>query len=564
MEEHKRSAFFSRAIHRVHSGVSRFAPVFVFSLLLYQSMAFGSRIPLVHILSATAISFAAVLAMVAAVNVRIFCEKKSLAHKQIYPWAAAAGTFAIFFGVFYCMLRSNADNLILLPTVLTCGLVLAGSAFAVWQLYGSENADSLFPDLFKNLLISGTACVITVIGITVCCLAVDMLLFSFPSQVLLELQLFSFYVLFPNMICAQLPKPNEKTTTPKAMHLLFGRVTFPLYLFLLCILCGYVGKILFTWKMPSGTMNWFASLALAGYLFFWLTLRQDNAPWVKKLLRWGWLVLIPILTVQMVGIVIRLRAYGLTTARYAGLLLLAVGVFGLVIAALNKHPRSLFLAFAGVILIGSCTPLNILDFPRYCQAKRLENVLVSYHLWDGKTLEIQPVSLSQPEQEQVHSSIQYLRQNQTKLMWEPALAAQVNQHTLDDWSLILDSDTLEYESPNKAYSLYGEEKNIPVTGYDKVCPFYWFGDGSTTTAPWQIQYHWSDGTQLNWNGEEWALSLIQNHPEQEGTLFEEERLFPISDTQALYLEWVNLSTAHGQIKTVSLQGYLLVKDSAES
>ncbi len=564
MEERKRFAFFSRAIHRVKSGVSRFAPVFVFSLLLYQSMAFEPRMPLVHIFSATAISFAAVLAIVAAVNVRIFCEKKSLSHKQLYPWAVAIGIFAIFFGAFYCMLRSNADNLVLLPTVLTCGLVLAGSAFAIWQLYGSENADSLFPNLVKNLLISGTACVIASLGILICSLAVESLLFSVPSQVVLKLQLLPFYVLFPNMLCAQLPTPNEKTTTPKAMHLLFGRVTFPLYLFLLCILCGYVSKILFTWKMPSGTMNWFASLALAGYLFFWLTLRQDNTPWVRKLLRWGWLALIPILTVQMVGIGIRLRAYGLTTARYAGLLLLAVGMFGLLLAALNKHPRSLFLAFAGIVLIGSCTPLNILDFPRYCQSKRLENVLVSYHLWDGKTLEIQPVSLSLQEQEQMHSSIQYLRHHQTKLMWETRLAEQVNQHPQDDWSIILDSNALEYDTLNKAYSLYGEEKNIPVTGYDKVCQLYWFGDRSTTTAPWQIQYRWNDGTQLNWDGEQWALSLIENHPKREGNLSEEERMFPISDTQTLYLDWVNISTSGGQISTVSLQGYLLVKDSAES
>ncbi len=365
------------------------------------------------------------------------------------------------------------------------------------------------------------------------------------------------------MLCAQLPAPNEKTETPKAMHLLLGRVSFPIYLFLVCILCGYVGKILVTWKMPSGTMNWFASLALAGYLFFWLALRQDTALWVQKVLRWGWIVLLPILAIQMVGIVIRLHAYGLTTARYAGLLFLAVGMFGLILAALNKHPRSLFLTFAAAVLIGSCTPLNIMDFPRYCQAKRLENILAAHQLWDDQTLEIQPASLSLDEQEQIHSSIVYLNRNPNPLMWEPNLVTQAKTLTESDWAPLMDDIPLDHDDLHTAYNYHGETESVPVTGYDKICPLYWYGDTSSCDGPCQVQYNWNDGTHLDWNGEKYVLSLIQRYP-QEGDLSPEDRMFPISDTQALYINWISISTAHNQIDSLSLEGYLLEKIPAAS
>ena len=127
--------------------------------------------------------------------------------------------------------------------------------------------------------------------------------------------------------------------------------------------------------MPSGKMNWFASWAIAGYLFFWLSLRASRVRFFAFVARWGWAALIPVVVTQIVGIVIRYQAHGLTTPRMAGMVTLAIGIYALVLAALDRDAKSIFTVTAVAGIVFTVTPLNIVDIPMREQTARLRRML---------------------------------------------------------------------------------------------------------------------------------------------------------------------------------------------
>ena len=79
----------------------------------------------------------------------------------------------------------------------------------------------------------------------------------------------------------------------------------------------------------------------------------------------------PVLVAQIVGIVIRYQAYGLSSVRFAGMVVLSFGLVALVLAAFDRRPHGLFVFIALAGLVFTVTPLNIVDVPVYNQERRL-------------------------------------------------------------------------------------------------------------------------------------------------------------------------------------------------
>lgn len=556
--DEKSTTRWSRLLHCAQSGLTRFAPVSVAALVLFLC---NNLSPFLDSSNGFAFldagCFGAIWAMPASVTAQLFCERYKITRRNPFPWLVA-----VVAGLIGWWLRYSHDiNPIVFfwRSLLHFGIPLVCAALAVWLLYDTENQDSLFATLTKNTLFSGAVTGIVLVGLILCYFAVSTLLFPLNSVWFTIAITFPVNILFPILFCALLPACGESTKLPRVLQLLAGRTALPVYLFLIAILYGYIGKILFTWKMPSGTMNWFASLALAGYLFFWLTLRQDAAPWVQKFLRWGWAGLLPILAVQMVGIVIRLHAYGLTTARYAGLLCLAVGIVGLLLAAVDWHPKHLFLIFAVVVFAGICTPLNIVDMPRFCQTHRIESILREHDLWDGTTLRLTSADLSESEQIILRDSLNYLYANRSPAQWQSNLTKQILAHPYNDWNEVAHiSDTPAIV--HREWSLRSTV-SVPVQGYDLLYPVHWYCDD---TVGWTFHEKWEDGTSIEWDSTDYLKEVTQNCENQD-TLPEAYRMVKLSDTQTLYFNELYLHQ-NGNAANVSgrLDGYLLVKQTANN
>ena len=555
MASEMKSSRLGQMLHTARAGAGRFAPVFAGALILYlftcRFMAGGSenRYILCACMQAGAGWF-----MLFGLLGQLLREKKGLACPWL-PWLTAAIGGAMGGGLFAAVLLPDPPPGSLWVTLLYGGVTLAGLAAAVFLLYADTNRDGLFAHLGKNILFTGVVCGIVTVGLTLCLLAIDQLLFPLSETTVFRLTLFPWLVLLPCLFCVQLPPIGQASPLPRGLKLALGRAALPLYLVLIGILYGYLAKILFTWHMPSGTINWFASLALAGYLFFWLALRQDTAPWVQKVLRWGWAFLLPILAVQLVGIVIRLRAYGLTTARYAGLLCLLVGVIGLVLAGLNCHPRGLFAAFAVVALVGSCTPLNIVDLPRFAQAHRLEQQMQPYGLWDGENLSLSGLENVPAEtRAAMWESIRYLRYD-SPCQWETPLAAAISGHSFTPAQQAL-FDIPGCENASAYYSLRASDI-LPVTGFDRAYAFSGgFGDGS---APAACQ-EWEDGTVLDWAPTDYLDALLSAVDPDTFTLPPDFCTVVLDDHRSLYLTHVSFDAQSQHIRDVYLQGFLLVRD----
>lgn len=564
MKSNRFVLFLGRQLAGLRAGAARFSPVYAAAGVCYFSLCglildFGRSWNQLF----TAVSEACVWAMLAGLCARLFCEKAPQHPVKRLPWAAALGA-GLISGVALILYELDTAWVALVYF----GGVLAGICAAVWLLYRPENESTLFAHLVKSAVFCGAVALLVTGGLAVCLLACDALLFSVDGDFLLCLLIMPWVLLLPSLFCAQLPACDQAPALPKAYTVLVEYVVLPLYLLLIGILYGYIGKIIFRWAMPAGRMNWYASLALAGYLFFWLGLRHSESRWVRSVLRWGWAGMLPIVTVQLVGIVIRLRAYGLTAARYAGLLCLAVGLAGLILAAKNAAPRLLFAAFAAAVLLGSCTPLNILDLPRFTHAKRTEAVLARYNLWDGTAMHRLEGEIPEADAQTIRDSWRYLRHTSDKAMWESPLTALLSNMDSSQFENTLGFSSEQPDSYRNTYrslSLYGSDV-IPVEGYSRAYPFTRYAyRGDESIGLWFTQ-SWDDGTTMQWDTTDYLAHLVDTYPTDthHETLRYEDRFVKLNATQTLYIQTVYIGMENDLYQSVDITGYLLVAPLAES
>jgi hypothetical protein len=185
---------------------------------------------------------------------------------------------------------------------------------------------------------------------------------------------------------------------------------FPVYLLLLFVLIAYLLKILFTLRIPSGQINWFASFAELFYIFFSYTLFQYGDWPVKLWKRYGGWFLLPIFAAQAVSVYIRVSAYGLTGPRWVSIVL-TVSALVFVVLTLIREGKSK--NWAGgllivLLLISTLTPLNFIDVPLMEQTHRLEDVLTRNRMFDGERVTPAP-GLSDDDKAAIISSYDAIR-----------------------------------------------------------------------------------------------------------------------------------------------------------
>ena len=162
---------------------------------------------------------------------------------------------------------------------------------------------------------------------------------------------------------------------PDLYRTIIHKALFYIYLLLIGILYLYIFKIVITWKMPVGKLNWFGSFALLFYVFFYLSVDEEDGKMQAIFKRYGAYLLIPVLAIQLFAIAIRLEAYGLTTARFMSLILIAVAVSFMLASILRFRVSKCFLFISLLSLLFTCTPFNIYDVPNRMQEERLKNAL---------------------------------------------------------------------------------------------------------------------------------------------------------------------------------------------
>ena len=326
--------------------------------------------------------------------------------KNVFP-AVVGVAMAVLGACFWHHMQETSGRYTLWAMLYSGGLVSVAS-FAVAQMFGKRNAWTVFGRLFLVVVFALLVSMVAFLGSMLCIAAYDVLIADVSGIVYGDVAILVWCAMNPVFMAAMLPKYDEPTEHPRAFTVLFWFIV-PIGIALLAILYAYIAKIVFAWSMPSGTMNWFASCALAGYLFLWLSLRGSRVRFFASLARWGWAALLPVIATQIVGIAIRYNAYGLTTSRMAGMVALAIGIYALALAALDRSGRSAFIVLAVAALVLTVSPFNILDVPIHQQSARLRAALERAGCFvDGRFTVPEKPNVSEEDAKIIDGAWQYL------------------------------------------------------------------------------------------------------------------------------------------------------------
>ena len=361
----------SSVLSHLRGGFVRFAPFNVLAFIWAESLICNN-----HIAHRMSISFAAgaCWGMLFALATRLAVERRACRTTLTHALPAITGAMMAALGAWFWYHVPQMDVGYSFWEMIYFGSAVSVASFAVAQLFGKRNAWTVFGRVLLAAVFVGLVSFAVFLGSILCIAAYDGLIAKVSRTVWGDMAILIWCFLAPVFMAAMLPKDNEPTEHPKAFSVMFWFLV-PIGMALLAILYAYIAKIVFTWSMPSGTMNWFASCAVGGYLFLWLSLRCSRVRFFAFLARWGWAALLPVVATQIVGIAIRYNAYGLTAPRMAGMATLAIGIYALALAALDRSARSAFIVLAVAGLVLTVSPLNILDVPIMQQTARLRAAL---------------------------------------------------------------------------------------------------------------------------------------------------------------------------------------------
>ena len=463
--------------------------------------------------------------------------------------------------------------------VIRWGLAFSCAFASAWLLTDERNERTLFPKLVCTLLYTVFMVGVLLAGLFICILATDVLLFagSLTDKAYQIAFLMCFPLLWPNLLCAQLPGCEDELRVARAYGPLVGYVILPLCLLLLTVLYGYLAKIVITRSMPSGEMNWFGSFALLVYACLWMGLRTMEWKPAHLFVRWGWILLVPAVSVQLLGVWIRLQAYGLTPLRYASLLCTGVGIASLLLAARQASPRHLYAIASVVALMASISPANVFDVPNYDQTRRLAHALEQAGLLENGLL-AQDASKIEPTEDvawQITSSWDYLRWASdgyyTSDLVKDLRARSEKAEFEQLFGFTHHKDGSRYDAEERSwvwYTFTSDESGTEVSGFSRAYDL----DLASENSGWievkngyELKVSWADGTSCTTNLQPLVDRLMADVPTDVPDNEDVDRTVPadslrieLDDGRVLALRSVSIECESGKADSVSVKGLLLV------
>ena len=412
------------------------------------------------------------------------------------------------------------------------GIGVAIIALLAYVMYKDRENRYLFSHLVKSAFIVWIFTFVILAGFSVCIAAFHFLIFHFDDlwkiySILFLLVLGLFGI---TLFLSYVPRPNEEVSVPMIYRTIIHKALFYIYLVLIGILYLYIIKIIVTWQMPVGKLNWFGCFALLFYVIFYLSVDETDGKLQALFKSKGAFLLVPVLAIQLFAIVIRLNAYGLTTARFMSLILIAIAVGFMLSSMLKFHVSKSFLFIAVLAILFSCTPLNIYDVPNKLQENRLKNALAKGGALVNDVLN-ENVVMEAEYLEDAKSAYDYLRYSSGKkssffeAFKGSKIAKSFSEYSYDDesirsfyYSVVMDGrefdigsydtlrfvtnqDTLEYN--DELYDFFVGLDEEKTSDYERDLLEYQLPDGSRIVFRY-INYSYDENSKsfkyLDWEG----------------------------------------------------------------
>lgn len=525
---------------RSADSIRRFTVPFIISIFLCVELAYAACWPS----DAPWPVYAAIslhIALIFSVWLQLILEVRQIAGMKAWLWqGSSAAVLAAAYAAWMTM--QNMTYVMLYGAGISLALMAGITAWLTY--YAGESA---FNRLFCGALQAFGIAVISDISLSICAMALQFLLqlplfFSALYEVIFYV---SFLAVGWNVFLSSVPVQGHPAVPSKPFGSVMAYVVVPIYGVLLAILYIYIAMILFKGEMPVGKMNWFASIALLVYVFCYLTCSgYDRHPWLLRYRRWGGLLLIPVVAVQLWGVYIRHAAYGLTELRYLSMVCTAFGI-AVILAALRRISGTWLFVLASVIILAvSVTPLNILDLPYRSQETRLLTMLETKGILQNGTISA-AADLSDEDKEEIYSTYCYVKEY--KGQRDPSV------------EMVLQSPVMESLQPSSPHyrSRYfiNDSKSVSVAGYTAMYNVEMTaGKDGMLTIPTQ------EG--------EVMISLLP-YAEQLCRQYEDSRqmanqntaelyLIP-DDRHYLYIRTMNVDFAEDRVQNISISAILLEK-----
>ncbi|HEX3011668.1 MAG TPA: DUF4153 domain-containing protein [Syntrophomonadaceae bacterium] len=233
--------------------------------------------------------------------------------------------------------------------------------------------------LYSGVLSAGCAAIITAIDILLIKLSSDV--YGYTMTIIWVLFATIYYLsLLPRFSSAEETDrelAEQAAQYPKFLEILISYIAIPLVGAYTMVLAAYFIKILVTLRWPSGQLGVMVlAYSAAGLMILILASRLDNrfAYWYRSIFPKA---LIPVVVMQIVSVVIRLNAYGVTESRYYvmlfGLFSIVCGIF-LSFRPVSRNGLIAILA-AAIAVFSVIPPVDAFTVSRSSQITRLENML---------------------------------------------------------------------------------------------------------------------------------------------------------------------------------------------
>lgn len=526
-------------IHNVTGGISRFKTVFALSIIMFVALS-------ADILWALPFEWVGELVIALPVGAFVSVLFTVLGEKTRFKkWIGDVVSVSAVIGCFvltYIFDFSNAHF-----WMGYWGIIIASITFTVALLFDEGNKLVLIPHLVKSLLFSVLVGGILSAGISICLWAFYELIYDFDGDIFLVANLLIWLVGVVNLFLAYLPKKDDEIKLPKLFKVIAANVALPIYALLMAILYVYLAKIIITWNMPVGQINWFASFATLFFVFFLFCVRQYEDKFTKLFVKFaGWFV-IPVVIMQLIAIYERVSAYGLTTPRTISLILVAVGIIFAVVSILGKKVEKVLWAVGIIVLLFTLTPkFNIIDMPVASQVGLLEEYLVKNDmLADGKITA--NAKIDEKDKERIRSAYNYLVRSEGKL---------------PEWVDVVDTDQFKTVFGFERYDYDNEEWEHYSYGCDSAAGRLF--DIASYSKMQFVEYDYSEEYPLfetNIDGVKYSFDMLKVFYELKEKYGDVDTIEPVAldENITLFFDYSYYNLIDSKVDGLYFKGFLFIK-----
>ncbi|GHV43856.1 hypothetical protein FACS1894180_4200 [Bacteroidia bacterium] len=259
-------------------------------------------------------------------------------------------------------------------------------------------------------------------GISLAALAIEQLFdVVVKDKVYGNIAISCFSLFAPIYFLANMPDKIEKFSEEINFNLFLKilglYILTPILGIYLCILYGYLFKILLAWELPNGWVSWLVSiLSIGGLLIisilYPLRLKKDDKV-IVFISRYFGLLILPLLVLMSIGIFRRISEHGITINRLYVLTLNLwfYGIYIYLFIVKTLKIKWIYISFALVLLLVSVGPWKFTSTTKNIMTEKVEKVLNNKVLTDLESGKQYFATLDSAQREEGLESLKYLYKN---------------------------------------------------------------------------------------------------------------------------------------------------------